>query len=365
MRRPDGEDVTRNERVHLCNLAGIVVLGVRSDMAAKNRAYDVDCVAGDMVAGDAPCFDPLIPTVFHSEWWLNIASGGGWDEVRVAAGGRTVGRFPYVINHMRGGFALCSMPPITHFLGPAIDEGGGAACNRALRRAQITRDLLEQMPKTSGFYQKLSREVTDTLLFQERGFATSVQFTFELAPRPPAEIWRMMRDKTRNVIRRAEETYTVERGFDPEEFTAAYERHLRQRGLRNYYDKAMLNRLCATALAKGQGQMLVARSRSGELLAGVFCVSDAVSTYYFLTTRDAGAGNGAVAMLLWQAIKDSAARGLIFDFDGIGVNGSRVFFTGFGGEVRPRYIVSRHSTAHRIMGRLGNPFRRREQTTFY
>jgi hypothetical protein len=34
-----------------------------------------------------------------------------------------------------------------------------------------------------------------------------------------------------------------------------------------------------------------------------------------------------------------------------------VFYTGFGGRVVPRYIVSRYSLAHRIAGRLSNPFR--------
>jgi hypothetical protein len=42
-----------------------------------------------------------------------------------------------------------------------------------------------------------------------------------------------------------------------------------------------------------------------------------------------------------------------------------LFFTGFGGVVRPRYIVSRYSLAHRIVGRLSNPFRRREEVSFY
>jgi hypothetical protein len=365
VRRSKNEDAIRNEAAKPRNPVGRAVLEQRSVKSAKTGAYDVDCLAGEAVVGGVPPFDPLVPTIFHSEWWLNIVSDGGWEEARVATSGRPVGRFPFVVNRMPAGLALCGMPPLTHFLGPAIDDGTGAACNRALRRAQITRELLDQMPKTSGFYQKFSREVTDTLLFQERGFMTSVQFTYEIAPLPQVDLWRMMRDKTRNVIRRAEVLYEIETCFDPEAFTAAYNRHLEQRGLRNYYDTKILNRLCAMALAKGQGEISVVRSDSGDIAGGIFCVTDAVSTYYFLTTRDAGAGNGAVAMLLWHAIKQSAARGLIFDFDGIGVNGSRVFFTGFGGEVRPRYIASKHSPVHRLVGGIGNPFRRREQTTFY
>jgi hypothetical protein len=332
----------------------------------ESEANTVDCLAEDILVGRAPPRpDPLVPTVFHAPWWLDIVSGGAWQAAEVMANGRVVGRFPYVLGRMPLGHALCGMPPVTHFLGPAIDEGSGAPCNRALKRAQITRDLLERMPKASGFYQKLSRDVTDTLLFQERGFQTSVQFTFEIAPAPKPLLWRNMRDKTRNVIRRAMESYAVERCFDPEAFTAAYARHLRQRGLRNHYDTKLLARLCAAASARGQGQILVVRGPARDIAAGIFCVSDATSTYYLLTTRDEAAGNGAVALLLWQAIQESAARGLIFDFDGVGVNGSRLFFTGFGGEVRPRYIVSRFSLGHRMVGRLTNPLRHRERTTFY
>ena len=341
------------------------MLGERSLHAAKNKARRVDCLTGDLLIGAVPKFDPLIPTVFHADWWLDIASAGTWEEVCVSSKGRVVGRFPFVTSRMLAGHSLCGMPPITHFLGPAIDEGEGSPCNRALKRAQITRDLIDILPKASGFYQKLSREITDTLLFQENGFTTSVQFTYEITPAPRDILWRSMRDKTRNVIRRAAETYTVETCADPGEFTAAYDRHLDQRHQQNYYNRTMLKQLCMAATERGQGQLLVARLPSGQLDAGIFCVSDAVSTYYLLTTRDQNAGNGAVALLLWKAIHDSAARGLIFDFDGIGVNGSRLFFTGFGGDVKPRYIVSRYSLGHRIVGRLSNPLRRREKTTFY
>jgi hypothetical protein len=214
-------------------------------------------------------------------------------------------------------------------------------------------------------YHKLNREITDTLLFQERGFATPVQFTFELAPARAEVLWRHMRDKTRNVIRRAAETMAVENCHDPAEFTTAYHRHLAPRGLRNHYDSGMMQRLCVAALAHDQGEILAARGPSGDMIAGIFCVWDATSTYYLLTTRDAEAANGVVALLLWQAIQQIAARGLIFDFDGVGVQGSRWFFTGFGGVVRPRYIVSRYSVAHRVVGRLSDPFRRRESQTFY
>lgn len=342
----------------------------KSELTVHNRRRTgrkkVDCIVGDLLA-DVPAVhaDPLVPTVFHSEWWLNAATGGGWEEARLQSGGRTVGRFPYVVSRVSAGHTVCAMPPLTHFLGPAIDEGSGSACNRALKRAQVTRDLLDRMPKSSGFYQKMSRAVPETLVFQELGYATGVQFTYEIAPDAAPNLWKRMRDKTRNVIRRAEEAFTVDQLHDPEAFAAFYHRNLQQKNLPSHYESALLVGLCGEAMRRGQGQILAARDATGALAAAIVCVSDAVSTYYLLTTRTQEAGNGAVALLLWTAIRESAARGLIFDFDGVGMEGSRVFYTGFGGMTEPRYTVSRFSLGHRIAGRLSNPFRRKAKATFY
>lgn len=300
--------------------------------------------------------DILAPTIFHAPWWLNAVAGGAWRETTVHSGGALVGRFPFIMKPIGAGQVLCTMPPMTHFLGPAVDEGGGAACNRALKRAQITRELILAMPRFSGFYQKFSRVITDTLLFQEMGFRTGVQFTYEIPPAPGEELWRAMRDKTRNVIRRAGEIYSVSACPDLDEFIAAYDRNLRLRRLRNDYGSPLLRRICDAATGRGQGQVLAARDAKGAMAAAIFCAWDAVSTYYLLTTRAPDSGNGAVALLLWNAIQDSAARGLIFDFDGVGLEGSRLFFTGFGGIVRPRYIAARYTLAHKIAHRVLSPF---------
>ncbi len=310
--------------------------------------------------------DPLVPTVFHTDWWLESVTGpGGWDEAEVFASGRRIGRFPYLHHRMIGGQSLCSMPPLTHFLGPAVDEGRGAACNRALKRAQITRELLDRLPRASGFYHKMHRGVTDTLVFQERGFPTSVQFTFELPPASAPVLWRGLRDKTRNVIRRAQETFEIAEQSDVDAFVFDYERNLARRGEINYYPGPVLRRAVAASLHHRQGHILSARDEAGRSVAAIFCIWDTVSAYYLLTTRDEGAGSGAVALLLWEAICRSAALGLIFDFDGVADDGSRLFFTGFGGTVQPRYIVSKYSLAHRLAGRIANPWKKRIRHRFY
>jgi lipid II:glycine glycyltransferase (peptidoglycan interpeptide bridge formation enzyme) len=173
-----------------------------------------------------------------------------------------------------------------------------------------------------------------------------------------------MRDKTRNVIRRAEETLRVATSDDAEAFANDYASNIEGEGRQNYYPPALIRRVAEAALGRGQGQIWAAHAADGTCVAAIFCVSDSVSTYYLLTTRRAAAGNGAVPLLIWNAIQHSAARGLIFDFDGVAGDGARVFFTGFGGEVKPRYTISRFTRAHRIAGRLGNPFRKHGSTYY-
>ncbi len=310
---------------------------------------------GQIGAGTASRVDPLVPTVFHEPWWLTAATDGQFQEVRVTVGGCVVGRFPFVLGRLPGRQMLCHMPELTHFLGPAIDVGSGSAANRALKHDGILRDLLQAMPRTSGFYQKLHRRTVDTLVFQEQSYRTAVQFTYEIEPQPAASIWAAMRDKTRNVIRRAEQKYDVVERPDPAWFAALYRANLAGRGVDNHYRR--ITPVCDAALLHNRGRIIAARDEQGRAVAAIFYVWDGQVGYYLLTTRGEQAGNGAVSLLIWDAIRDCAARGLVFDFDGVATPGSRVFYTGFGGRVVPRYIVSRYSLAHRIAGRLSNPFR--------
>ncbi len=301
--------------------------------------------------------DPLAPTVFHQPWWLNAATGGDYAEAVVTQGGRRVGWFPYVLSDILAGQKLCGMPVLTHFLGPAIDEGRGAACNRVLRRAQITRELLAQVPRTSGFWQVMHRGTADTLVYQEMGYESSVQFTFEVAPAKRDVLWGNMRDKARNVIRRAEEQHSVCE-LDASAFGAVYNDNLARSGGASRYSPALLERVCQAAISRGQGCIIAAENAAGQIAAAIFYVWDAEAAYYLLSTRRPDAGNGAVSLLLWQAMQDVARRGVIFDFEGVVTSGSALFFTGFGGVIKPRYVVSRYSFAHRVAGRLSNPFRR-------
>ena len=193
---------------------------------------------------------------------------------------------------------------------------------------------------------------TNTVAFGAAGFRADAQFTFEIEPAPEGELWKRMRDKTRNVIRRAEERFAAVELDDPAEFTTFYESNLRRRGLSNLYDLAVCRALIAECRARGAGRVLAARDRDGSIKAAIFTIWDAGAEYYFMTTRRTDAGNGAVSLLVWEAIKHAAVSGLRFDFDIFTGTNDALFFSGFGGNIRARLVSYFSSEAYRVLNRL-------------
>lgn len=295
--------------------------------------------------------NPLIPTIFHEDWWLEAATDGQFEVAEVAAGGRIVGRLPFH-KTKRFGLTLIRMPELTYFLGPAIDEGEGSPNTRFLKRLHITRELLQRLPRASWQYLKCHRGVTEVIAFQGSGFRTYVQFTHELAPHPVSVLWRQMRNKTRNVIRRAGERFSVTELSDPFEFLRFFERNLGLEGQVKELDWTLCRKILCASLDRRRGRILAARDKQNQMVAANFCVWDEISSFYLMSTRSRDSGNTATALLIWEAIKESARQGLIFDFAGLGNKGSILLYSGFGARVCTRYAALRARPMARMIYEL-------------
>jgi hypothetical protein len=251
---------------------------------------------------------------------------------------------------------MIRMPVLTYFLGPAIDEGEGGPTNRFLKRLEITRELLEKLPRASWHYVKCHGGITEMIAFQEHGFRTYVQFTHEIRPDPIKVVWQNMRNKTRNVIRRAQERLSIEELFDPLEFTRLYERNCVLKGISTEIDSVSCQKIISAALERQRGRILVARDKDNKIVAANFCVWDEFSSFYVLSTRSDNCGNGASSLLIWEAIKNSARNGLLFDFAGLGTQGSILHYIGFGGDLKPRYVALRTRPFARILREVKSLF---------
>jgi Acetyltransferase (GNAT) domain len=297
------------------------------------------------------CSKLLTPTIFHEEWWLDAATGGNFDVTEVHIGGQTVGRLPFSVTK-RCGLRMIRMPALTYFLGPAVDEGEGGSNTRFLKRLRITRELIEKLPRVSWQYEKCHAGTTDVIAFQELGFRTYVQFTHEIAPDSEETLWQQMRNKTRNMIRKAEERFAVTELTDPEEFVHLFEQNLASKRLESGIDHAICRKIIFASLERKRGRILVARDNQKKIVAGSFFVWDATSTFYSLCTRCENSGNSASSLLLWESIRESARKGLVFDFAGLGTKGSVLLYSGFGGSVKVRFVAVRSHGVARVLNEL-------------
>jgi hypothetical protein len=250
------------------------------------------------------------------------------------------------------GLNMIRMPALTYFLGPAIDEGEGHPNNRFLKRLAITRELLEKLPRSSWQYVKCHRGVTDAIAFQEMDFRTYVQFTHEIKVDSMEVLWQQMRNKTRNVIRKARERFAVTELSDPAEFAHLVERNLERKGRDSGIDGALCRKIICAAVERQRGRILAARDKNNQIVAANFCVWDLFSSYYLLSTRSDESGNSASSLLVWEAIKESVRRKLVFDFAGLGGKGSALFYSGFGASTSARYIALRARGLPRLLREL-------------
>jgi hypothetical protein len=313
---------------------------------------------GSSVPGiSVPTYGRLVtPTLFHEPWWLEIATAGRYDVVEVCTGRRVVGCWPYA-RQRRHGLLVSEMPPLTWFLGPLVAEGDGPEATCARRRMALTRQLIRALPAFAAFRQKCHGGVTDAIAFQAEGFEVGVQFTYELAPLPVEALWRAMRDKRRNAIRNAARRFTATPMEDPAELRWLYLRNLQRQRRESVIDIALAERLMAACQARGRGRALAARDAAGAAVAAIACVWDAVASYYWLSTRDPEAAEGAISLLLWEAIQEAARAGRVFDFAGLAHAGMINLYASFGGTARPRYVVSRRHPALRLAQAMLRPLR--------
>jgi hypothetical protein len=295
--------------------------------------------------------DPLSPTIFHEPWWLDIATQGRYEVAEVVENGKVVGRMPYYyIEKKIPLLSVIGLPPLTHFLGPAIIDSCGKANTRFSHRLNITRELIRKVPRPSYFYIKCHRDITDVVAFQGAGFRTGVQFTHEVSLQSPDDVWANMRDKTRNLVRTARKECVVSTGKDPDMFMYFYDESIRRsKGVANHLNIKVHVNLIRACLDRSRGRIYEARNDQGELVSAIFCAWDATSSYFLMSCRDPSAHGGITCLLIWEAISDALNNNLIFDFDGFVSEAAVRTANNFTSHITPRYTATYESPAASII----------------
>jgi hypothetical protein len=291
-------------------------------------------------------------SIFHESWWLDALAPGGWREVTCSRGGRIMGSLRFVAR-AEGGMNVCEMPQITRFLGPTVvPQAGKTEARTRLSHAIIT-ELLEQVANFDHVEMTLDTGFNDVAAFLACGYEVRAHPTFVLNCTPSRdELWSGLRDKTKNVIRRAREQLTVHEVSCPKRFVKYYVDNLE--GVESYFDLSRLEAAYIAASARQQCRILSAVDSNNNIHAQVFFIWDDKFVHYFLSSRDRNVAHlGAVSLLLWSGIELAHERGLQFDFDGGIENEARYkFVVAFGGELANRFDVSRSTMRYQLRQRI-------------
>jgi len=291
-------------------------------------------------------------SIFHEDWWLDALAPGSWREITCARGGRIAGYLRFV-ERFECGLKICEVPQITRFLGPVVVPQSGKTEVRNRATYSIIAELLERIDGYDHIQMTLDTGFTNLAPFIACGYEVTVQPTFLLdCARPPDELWLGLRDKTRNIIRRARECLTVRDDNDVNRFVDFYRANLGETD--SYFDLSLVAPAFAAAHAHNQCRILSAVDSNGTAHAKVLLVWDDKYVHYFLSTRDKDVAHaGAVSLLLWTGIELAQSWGLCFDFDGGITTDERFrFVVAFGGEVANRFEVIRSTTRYRIVHTL-------------
>ena len=288
-------------------------------------------------------------SIFHEDWWLDALAPGRWREVTCHRGGRVAGSLRFV-ERCEGNAKICEMPQITRFLGPVVAPQSGKTETRIRSTHSIITELLRQIAGHDHVEMTLDVGFGDLAPFLAAGYDVRVHPTFLLDCKSPCidALWAGLRDKTKNIIRRARERLTIREINDADRFARFYATNLY--GEESYFDLSLLAPAFAAASARRQCKIVAAVDRDGVAHAKVFFIWDDKYVHYFLSTRDRQVAHpGAVSLLLWTGIELAYSLGLWFDFDGGIANDARYrFMVAFGGEVANRFDVVRSTANYRV-----------------
>jgi len=277
----------------------------------------------------------LRKTIFHEDWWLDIVAPDRWAEV---ASDRGYLRYAHTSRMM---FRSSQIPPLTRIAGPVVQIDGKKMESRQRAVFSAVCELLDELPDFDYIQFKLDPSVTDVLPFQSRGYQTSVQHTFHADCRvPEPALWSEMRDKTRNIIRRAQDSLAIVDIEDADAFKNFYADNLDNE--KSYFGLYLIPEIFKAARAHGNARILAAIDPKGDIHAQTFFIWDDHSYYYFLSSRNQSIAHaGAVSALVWAGMQHAHSLGLTFDFDGVTSQSRYQFMVGFGGKPATRFILSK------------------------
>jgi len=165
-----------------------------------------------------------------------------------------------------------------------------------------------------------------------------------------------MKDSLRNKLNKASKILSIESTDDVDLFYEINKKTFSRQGMAIPYSLSFLKNLNEALAQRAQRKIFLAKDEEGQYHAGAFIVID--DRYHYLIALGGDTvlrKSGAIPYLIWHAIKDTAAEGKAFDFEGSTIPAVAGIFRNFGAKQVPYYKIykSRNKLTDALLTMVG------------
>lgn len=317
----------------------------------------------ELTAWDEVVAGSLQGTVFHTSDWLQETASSlnrrlvilGCYEDEVLIGG-----CPLLLSNPYGLLRIASSAAMLAPYGGMVIAGVESTNKRKREsyggkvvesvRDHIVRERFDSVDLVN------SPAFTDIRGFTRGGWGATVYYTHML-PADGEDLFDRITKNTRNSIRKAQrQGITVTEHFDAEVYWALTMDTFKRQHMNPPFSRQHLLSLLETIQRKNLGEMWVAMTPSGEIIAAEVVVCDKKTAHrWSAASLEEHLSTGATSLLLSEVITHFAG-GSCSSVNLMGGNMARLsaFVSGFNPDLVPYYGVELSGTRYRIVDRLNN-----------
>lgn len=267
-----------------------------------------------------------------------VCQGKQWDVLLCEQKGRIVGALPY-LHGSKLGLRYVLQPELTQFSGPWLNPNLDFDS-----QIPVLDDLVSQLDKlhVALYYQKFAPSVTNWLPFYWHGYRETTHYTYRFDPLQPIDIlMEKAQPQRRKRLELLRQECTLDRTVGAKEFATFHNEYYLRKSGRNLLSPNLVERVCATALDRGNALLYGLRDSKGRLLVADFVVYDSLCAHSLMSGMANNAPRNSTTLLFWQLIEDLYGKTAAFDFEGSMDPGIEQFFRSFGATQTPIHCVYR------------------------
>jgi hypothetical protein len=292
-------------------------------------------------------------SLFEESYWLDCVCPGNWSYITVEQNSDIVGRMPIYMKN-KFSFKSVSLPKFTPWLGPWISKEVGGEKNYLNRQHEVLRDIIRQVPFADRTLISCAPEYKNLMAFHWAGYKLGLAYTYRINDlSDPDRIWHNMRDKTRNVCRKASKLLVVNEDRSIHDVIPLLIRTLARKGI-DYTDHCKtLLRIDDLMRKRNQRKIYAAEDKDGKVYAFCYIVHDSRHSFYIAGGAEPSLReSGGQTLVLWHAIANAREISKIFDFEGSMVAPIEHFFNGFGADQTPRFYAEKQTFSYALINSI-------------